>query len=444
MSNRLNLLNDLIDDAKKQGATDVDAIIIDSSSLGSEVRLGKPTNLEYSKEESIGLRILINQQQAIVSTADFSKNSLNNMLERAISMAKATPANQHLFLATKDQIAQQIKELNLYDDYEPTAEELLEKSKEAESFAMQNEAIVNSDGAGAGYQCNKVYFAASNGFNHSYKTSRSSISVSVLAGKDENMQTGYDFSTARFIKDLKSPKEIGLEAARRTIDKLFPHKIPSAEMPVIFENRVANRLLGAFSSAINGSSISRGTSFLIDHLGLEIFNPEIKIIDDPFIIKGQASRPFDAEAIMGSKLNIVENGILNHYLLDLQTADKLKMKTTGHATRGLSSSPSPSSSNMYIENGKASVKEMIKDIKKGLYITEIFGHGANIVTGEYSQGAAGFYIENGELTYPVSEITIASNLKSMFKQMIPANDLNFDSSINSPSLLIKKMTVAGL
>ena len=440
---RLNLLSDLIEKAKKLGASDVDAIIVDSSDLYTEVRLGKPTNIQYSQDASIGFRVLINQQQAMTSTADFSKESLDQMLARAIAMAKVTPANPHLFIADKDQLTKEFKDLNLYDNTELSSENLLERAKHAEDIAMQNNKIVNSEGSSSGISKNKIYFATSNGFSHAYQTSSSSVSLSVLAGKDEDMQTGYDYSVARFISDLKSPEELGKEAAKRTIEKLFPRKISTAQIPVIFESRIARRLLGDFAASINGSSISRGTSFLIDHLGKEIFNPEISIIDDPFIIKGLGSRPFDGEAISTSKLDIVKDGILNHYLLDLQTAHKLKMQTNGRAIRGLSSAPSPASSNMYILAGEQSVEDMIKNTKKGLFVTEVFGHGGNIITGDYSQGAVGFYIEDGVLTYPVSEITIAGNLKDMFKQMVPASDLKFESSINSPSLLIKKMTIAG-
>lgn len=440
---RLNLLSDIIEKAKKLGASEVDAIIIDSLDLSAEVRLGKPTNIQYSQDASIGLRVLINQQQAMAATADFSKESLEQMLERAIAMAKVTPANPHLFIASKEQLAKDFKDLNLYDPQESSSEKLLELAGEAENIAMQNDKIVNSEGSSRGCSRNEIYFATSNGFSQAYKTSSSAASLSVLAGKDDAMQTGYSYSVARFASDLKSPEELGHEAAKRTVEKLFPRKIASAQMPVIFENRVARRLLSDFAASINGASISRGTSFLIDHLGEEIFSPEISIIDDPFIIKGLGSRMLDSEGISGAKLDIVKDGRLNHYLLDLQTAHKLKMQTNGRATRGLSSAPSPASTNMYILAGKQSVEEMIKDIKQGLFVTEVFGHGGNIITGDYSQGAVGFYIENGVIAYPVSEITIAGNLKDMFKLMVPASDLKFDSSINSPSLLIKNMTVAG-
>ena len=440
----MTILNEVIEKALKQGASDVDAILINSSDLSAEVRLGNVIGLERSESMAIGLRVLINGKQAMVSSADLSSDSLEKIVERAISMAKVTPVNPHLFLAREDQIAKEFKELNLYDANEPSAEELIELAKEIEQFALDNKEITNSNGASTGYQSGEIQFATSKGFQHSYKTSSSGRSLSVIAGKGENMQTDYAYSVTRFAQDLKSSKEIGLEAANRTIEKLNPRKLNTEEMPVIFDRRLANSLLGSFAGAINGFSISRGTSFLVDHIGKEIFNPNINIIDDPFIIKGLGSRPFDAEGIMGSKMNLIENGVLNSYLLDLQTASKLKMETNGRASRGLSSAPNPSTSNIYMEAGTTSVDDMIKSMKKGLLITDILGHGANIVTGEYSQGVAGFYIENGEIAYPVSEMTIASNLKSMFKNMIPASDLKFEGSSNSPSLLIEKMIVAGV
>lgn len=442
--NKLNILNDVIDKTLKKGASAADAIIINSTSLSSEVRLGRVISLERSENAAIGLRVLIGQKQAIVSTADLNENSLSSIIDQAIAMAKVIPENPHLALATKEQLAKNIADLNLHDVNEPTSESLIEKAKLCEDTALENKQITNSEGAGAAYQASEIYFATSNGFGHSYKSSSSSLSLSVIAGKNEDMQTGYAYSVSRFAEDLKSAKEIGLEAAKFAIDKMNPRKISTAELPVIFERKMAKGLLSSLASAINGFSISRGASFLIDSLGKEIFKSNINIIDDPFIIKALASRPFDAEGIKGNKLNIIENGRLNSYFLDLQTANQLKLKTTGHATRGLTSSPTPSCSNLYMSAGKDSLNDLIKSIKKGILVTEIFGHGANIVTGDYSQGISGFYIENGEIAFPISEMTVAGHLKEMFRQIIPADDLKFENSINSPSLLIEKMTVAGV
>lgn len=444
MSDELNILDKLIEKSLKLGASDSDAIIINSSSISTEVRLGKLVDLERSENAAVALRVLINGQQSIVSTADFSNESLDNILNRAIAMAKVTPANPHLSLADEEQLAKNISDLNLYDSNEPSAKYLIEKAKYIEDIALENKLITNSEGAGASYSAGKIYFATSKGFLQSYQVSNSALSISLLAGKDESMQTDYSYSSTRFAQDLKSPEKIALEATNRVTSKLNPRKVSTCEMPVIFDRRISARIISALASAVNGSSISRGTSFLIDHLGKEIFNPQVNIIDDPYIIKGLGSYPFDAEGIAGSKINIIEKGILKNYLLDLQTSSKLKMQSTGHAVRSLSSSPVPGTSNLYLEAGETSLEDMIKSIKKGLLITEIFGHGANIVTGDYSQGVGGFYIENGEIAYPVSEITVASNLKYMFKHMIPASDLIFESSVNSPSLLIEKMTIAGV
>ncbi|MCT4635709.1 MAG: metallopeptidase TldD-related protein [Rickettsiales bacterium] len=441
--NRLNLLQDVISKVLKLGASDADAIIIDSTSLSSEVRLGNLINIDRAENAAIALRVLIDQKQAIVSTSDFSNNSLDNIIERAIAMAKVTPKNPHLFLAERVQMARNIVDLELYDSDEPSAEELIDQAKITESYALENKNITNSEGAAAHYQTGKIYFSTSKGFVNSYQSSSRALSLSVIAGKDQDMQTGNSYSVARFAVDLKSEREVGLEAASNAIDKMNPRKLPTAEMAVIFDRKMAGRILGALSSAINGSSISRGTSFLANHLGKDIFRNNINIIDNPFLKKGLSSRPFDAEAIMGKRLNVVENGVLNSYFLDLQTASKLNLQSTGHAMRGLSSSPSPGSSNLYMQAGQDSLEDMIKSIKKGVLVTEVFGHGANIVTGDYSQGAGGFYIENGKIIHPVSEITIAGNLKDMFRNIIPANDLKFEYSINSPSLLIEKMTVAG-
>lgn len=439
----IEIIDYVISKAKSLGATDADAIIIGSQDLSAEVRLGKIINLDRSESKSLGLRILIDQQQAIVSTSDFQRSVLDKIIEQAVAMAKVTPKNEHLYISTKEQYAQQFPDLDLYDDKEPSPDELIELVKNAEEYALADKRITNSEGASAGYGNSEIVFANSNGFSNSSKKSSSSYYVSVIAGEGEDMQSSYSYSQARHGQDLKSPEEVGKEAARKTIEKLKPRKIDTGEMSIIIDRRIAGQFISYLASAVNGSAISRGTSFLLDSLGEKCFQDNINIIDDPFIIRGLASRAFDGEGIAGKRLNIVDNGVLTNYFLDLETASKLKMTTTGHASRSLSSSPSPSNSNLYLEAGKMSVSEMVKSIKKGILINETFGHGAKIVNGDYSQGAVGFYIENGEIQYPVSEITIASNLKEIFAQMIPASDLKFESSINSPSLFIEKMIVAG-
>lgn len=440
---KLDLIASILDKAKQKGATEADAIIVDSSSLNTEVRLGKLVSSERSENIAIALRVLIDKKQAMISSSNLQRDSLDEIVERAISMAKVTPPNPDLRIASSDEYAKEILDLDLYDVYEPGVDILIETAKGAEDAAFSNKLISNSEGSSAFYATNSIYFATSNGFLHQYNTSTSGFSLEVIAGEGENMQTGSSYSIARYSDDLKSPQTVGKEAAAKAIRKLNPQKFSTEQLPVIFDYRVARGILGAFASAINGSNLSKGTSFLCDSLNKNIFNENISIIDDPFIIRGLSSRPFDAEAIKGSKLNLVEGGMLKHYLLDIQTANKLKMQTNGHATRGLSSAPQPSSSNLYLLAGKTKLDDMIKSLKKGLIITEVFGHGANIVTGDYSQGAAGLYIENGEVVYPVNEITIAGNLVNMFKSMIPADDLKFEASVNTPSLLFENLTIGG-
>lgn len=439
-----DIINSLLDKAKKQGADEVDVILIDSSSLSTEVRLAKPVTIDRAEDSSLGLRILVDKRQAIVSTEDLSDDSLNKLVERGIAMAKVTPRNSHLGLASKEQIAHSIIDLDLYDPVEPSMEQLIDSAKEAEAYALENKQIKNSEGASAHYQASQIIFASSNGFEGSYKGSSTSVAVSVLAGESNNMQTGSDFSVSRHREDLKSVAAIGREAAQNAIEKLNPRKLATDEMEVIFDAKVAKRLLAAFASAINGSAISRGTSFLLNSMGEEIFNSNITIIDDPLIKRGIGSRPFDGEGIQGEKLTLVENKIFTEYFLDIHTANKLKLKTNARAARSIAGAPHPSLTNLIMLPGKNSTSELIKSIKKGILVKEIIGHGANIVTGEYSQGVNGFYIENGEILYPVSEITIASNLKHMFKTMIAGDDLKIESNINCPSLHIERMTVAGV
>ena len=271
----------------------------------------------------------------------------------------------------------------------------------------------------------------------------SSISASMIAGVGETMQRDYAYSYARHASDMRSAADIGNESATCTLDKMNPQKLPSKAMPVLFEPRVARQLLGAFASAINGAAIARGTSFLKDKMGEAVFANGITVTDDPLMKRALGSRPIDAEGIAPTTRNVIENGALTSWFLDCRTARQLGLETTGHASRGLSSVPSPSCSNLYMHAGKQSVDALLKDAGEVFVVTETFGHGINMVTGDYSQGAGGFFYKNGEKQFAVSEVTIASNLADIFLQATPANDLAFEYSMNSPSLLISSMTVAG-
>lgn len=444
MENSLNLINELIYSAKKAGADAADTLFYESSSISVSRRLGKPEGLERSESRGIGLRVFKGKRAAIVSSSDTSKAALQELVERSLAMAALSPVDEYSSLAHEKLLANSGLQLDLYDSSEPTPEWLQEQCRKVEDTALQVEGITNSEGADASYGTVTFALAASNGFCNGYKSSSSSISVSVLAGNDNAIERDYDFSAARFTGDLVSAETIGKNAARRAISRLNPRKIATGILPVVFDPRVSKGLVSAFSGAINGSTIARGTSFLKDSLGKQLFNGKITIIDEPHRLRGLGSKPFDAEGSANRKTILVENGVLQTWLLDMRSANKLGLTTTGHASRSLSSPPSPSSTNLYMAAGTLTPDELISDIKNGFYVNEVFGMGVNLITGDYSQGASGFFIENGQKSYSVSEVTIAGKLQDMFRELTPANDLIFNYSTNAPTLRIEGMTVAGI
>ena len=358
-------------------------------------------------------------------------------------MARLAPEDKYIGLAEESILCKNPQELDLFDGIEPSAEVLQALASKAEEAALGIKGITNSEGGDASYGQNNVAIATSNGFAGEYKTSMSSISTSVLAGEGTKMERDYDYSSTRFAGDLESPEKIGKTAAEKALKRLNPRRVKTCIVPVIFDPRVAKSLVGSFSSAINGASVARGSTFLKNSMGKNIFKSGINIINDPHIRRGLASKPYDAEGVANYKMNLVEDGVLQNWLLDIRSANQLSLKTNGCASRGLASTPSPSCSNLYLANGTETAKNLIGSVKSGFYVTETFGMGINIITGDYSQGASGFWVENGEISYAVSEITIAGNLEEMFMQATPANDLEFRYSTNSPTLLIEKMTVAG-
>jgi len=358
-------------------------------------------------------------------------------------MAKLAPEDPYSTLAPEALLARDIADLDLYDAREPEAKWLQEQCAIAEDTALSTPGITNSEGADGSTGSVHFTLATSNGFAKSYRSSNSSLSVSVLAGAGTQMERDDDFTSARFVSDLAGAETIGRNAATRALARLNPRKVATQQVSVIYDPRVSKSLLGAFSGAINGSAIARGTSFLKDSMGKQLFASTVNIIDDPRRKRGLSSRPFDGEGVGCDKLLLVEKGMLKHWLLDMRSANRLKLTTTGRASRSLSSAPSPSSTNLYIEAGTMTPQELMRDITSGFYVTEAFGMGVNLVTGDYSQGASGFWIENGEKAYPVSEVTVAGKLQEMFKNITPANDLEFRYGTNAPTLRIEGMTVAG-
>ncbi|MFY8096062.1 MAG: TldD/PmbA family protein [Niveispirillum sp.] len=439
-----NLLEDLIQRARRAGADAADALLVDAASLSLSTRLGQPEGLERSEAGDLGLRVFVGKRMAVVSSTDRSPRMLAELAERAVAMARAVPEDPFCGIADPDQITRDWTDLDLLDNNEPTADELIAAAKATEDAARAVAGVTNSDGADASWSRSAVTLVASNGFAGGYGVSRRSLSVSVLAGEGTGMERDYDYHSTVYGSDLESPEEIGQRAGRKTVAKLNPRKVKSQAVPIIFDPRLSGGFVGTLCGAISGAAIARGTSFLKDRLGKELFGPGIRIVEDPHVRRGMRSKPFDAEGLANHRRNLIEDGVLTTWILDLRSARQLGLSPTGHATRGTSGPPAPSPTNVYMEAGPLSPKELMADIKQGLYVTEMMGQGVNGVTGDYSRGAAGFWIENGEIAYPVSEITIAGNLKDMYRRLTPASDLHLRHGIDAPTLRIDGMTVAGM
>ncbi len=441
---QLDLLARLLEITKKEGADSADALVFDATSIEIAQRLGQAEKLERSESADIGLRVFIGKKQAIVSSTDHSDDALHEMAERAVAMAKVAPEDPWCGIADPAQIAATIAEMDSFDPFEPDTNALIEIANEAEDAARAVTGVTNSEGAEAGYSKARIALAATNGFSQNYAVTSHSFSVSVLAGEGTAMERDYDFATAVYAEDLAKPADVGRIAGERAVARLNPQKKKTALVPVIYDWRASSSLLRHLTGAINGAGIARGTSFLKDRMGEQIFAENITIHDDPHRKRGLNSKPFDGEGIATTPKAIIENGKLTTWLLDLASARQLELSTTGNASRGTGGPPSPSATNVYLEAGELSVSELIADVKEGFLVNELIGMGVNGVTGDYSRGASGYWIENGEITYPVSEMTIAGNLTDMFANLVPANDLEFRYGTDAPTVRIDGMTVAGL
>ncbi|MGQ0664908.1 MAG: TldD/PmbA family protein [Pseudomonadota bacterium] len=439
----LNLLADLIARAQRAGADAADAVLADGAALSHARRLGKLEKLERAEGQDLGLRVFVGRRQAIVSSSDRSRSALDEIVARALAMARAAPEDPHCGLAEPGDLARQIVDLDLVDPAEPAPESLVERARAAEDAALAQPGITNSEGAEAGWSLSLVALAASNGFAAAYARSRHTVGVAVLAGSGTDMERDYDFSTAVHAADLEPAAEVGQRAAARALKRLHPRKVATGKVPVLYDPRVAGGLLRHLAGAINGQAIARATSFLGSKLGQKVFPDSITILDDPFRRRGLASKPVDGEGIAGQRRKIVDRGVLTTWLLDLRSARQLGMTSTGHASRGTTSPPAPAPTNLYLEPGAISREQLIEGVESGLYVSELIGMGVNGVTGDYSRGAAGFWIERGQLVHAVSEITVAGNLLDMFANLTAADDLVFRYGIDAPTVRIDGMTVAG-
>jgi PmbA protein len=430
----------LVAAAKRAGADAADAVCVRGISLGVEVRLGKVEETRRSEGDDFTLRVFVGKR-----TANVSANVLadpKELAERAVAMARVAPEDRFAGLADKDRLATAFPDLDLLDTTIPSASELTEAALAAEDAMRAVEGVTNSGGASAGWSLGGIVLATSHGFAGSTLSSGFGVSASAIAGAGTAMERDYDYERRIHRADLPDPAAIGKNAGERAVRRLNPRQVPSGRITVVYDPRVATGLLGHLSGAINGASIARKTSFLRDKLGQQIFSPSIRITDDPLRKRGAASRPFDGEGVSGQPFDVVRNGVLQTWFLDSATARELDLETNGRASRG-GGNPSPGSTNLTLLPGDRTPEEMIREIGSGLYVTELIGHGASIVTGDYSRGAAGFIIENGEIGHPVSEITIAGNLTDMFRELTPANDLVYRHAVNAPTIAVSGLTVAG-
>lgn len=437
------LLGDLLQRARKAGADAADAMLVESGALAVTRRLGKLEKVERAESHDLGLRVFIGRQQAIVSTGELDSSALDRLVAHAVTIAKAVPEDRYAGLAEPDQIATTVPELDLDDGVELNADALADLAAAAEEAALAHPKITNSEGAEADWSRSRTTLAATNGFVGSIARSSHGLSVAVIAGANGAMERDYEFATVTRAADLPDPAALGRQAAERAVRRLKPRKVRSQAVPVVLEPRVAGSILRHLVTAISGPAVARGTSFLKDRMGERIFAEGISIVEDPFRPDGLRSRAFDAEGIAAQRRRLIERGVLTTWLLDCASARQLGLPPTGHAARGVSSAPSPAPANLYLEAGSLSPQDMIRDIESGFYVTEMMGMGINYVTGDYSRGAAGFWIENGEIASPVSEVTVAGTLQSMFQALTPASDLSFRYGIDAPTLRIEGMTVAG-
>lgn len=443
IGNDIDLLHDLVGRALKAGADAADAVLFEGTSLSHARRLGKVEKLERSESQDLGLRVLVGKQQAIVSSSDRSPKMLAELVERTVAMARAVPEDPFCGLADPAEVAHDWPQLDMLDPEEPSAETLIERARAAEESALAVQGITNSEGAEAGWGRSRIALVASNGFAGGYAGSHHGVSVSVIGGSGNRMERDYDYTSAVYAADLQDPAEIGKSAGERTIKRLGARKMPTSRCPVVLDPRVSRGFISHLLGAISGPSIARGTSFLKDKLGQRIFPEAITITEDPHRQRGHRSKPFDAEGLTNRRRALIDKGVLTTWLLDLRSARQLGLKSTGHAARGTASPPSPAATNIWIEPGSATPAELMADIKSGFYVTELMGMGVNGLTGDYSRGAAGFWIENGQIAFPVSEMTVAGNLNDMFARMVAANDLEFRTGADAPTLRIDDLTVAG-
>ncbi len=441
-----HLTHALLDAARKAGADAADAMAVAGTSLSIDVRDGKLEQAERSEGTDIGLRVMIGQRQANVSSSDTRPETLAMMAERAVAMAKEAPEDPYIGLADPDQLARDwdIAALEMADPAaEPDPATLQEDARRAEAAALAVKGVSQVQSASAAYGHRQIHLAATNGFSGGYARTDRATSCVAIAGSGTAMERDHDGDMRIFQSDLRSPEDIGETAARRTVERIGARKPKTGSYPVLYDERIAASLIGHLLAAINGTAIARGSSWMLGGVGEQVLPKGMNLIENPHRPRATGSRPFDAEGLPTSLREIVSDGVLNGWTLDLATARKLGLQSTGNAARGTSAPPSPTTWNVALTQGDKTREDLLKDMGTGLLVTSMIGSTINPNTGDYSRGASGFWVENGEIQYPVNECTIAGNLRDMLKTIVPANDARTYLSRVVPSLLVEGMTLAG-
>ncbi|MDX8355059.1 TldD/PmbA family protein [Cognatiyoonia sp. IB215182] len=441
-----DLSEQMLDAARKAGADAADAIAIDGTSLSITVRNGALEQADRSEGITAGLRVLVGQRQACVSSSDTAPSTLAEMAERAVAMANEAPDDPHIGLAEADQLATQTdtSTLELFDpSEEPDPAALQEDATRAEAAALKNKGISQVQSAAAGYNSRRIHLAATNGFSAGFARTDRGLSCVAISGTGTEMERDYDFDSRVFQSDLRDAAEIGALAAARAVERSGARKPGTGAFPVLFDERIANSLIGSLLQAANGAAIARGSSWLRDAVGEQVLPKALSLIEDPHRPRVTGSRLFDAEGLPTQRRAIVENGILTGWTLDLANARKLGLESTANAGGSPGAPPSPSLSNVSLTQGTQTRDDLINEMGTGLLVTSMIGSTINPNTGDYSRGASGFWVENGEITYPVNECTVAGNLRDMLKTIVPANDARTHLSRVVPSLLVEGLTLAG-
>lgn len=438
----LQALQDLVAAARRAGADAADAIILSGTSVSVQLRLGRLEKLERSEERDLGLRVFVGDQSAIVSSTTVDPSGFALLAERAVAMARVVPADPLAGLAERMAAPEHVA-LDMDDPREPSVAALTERARRAEDAALAVRGVSNSEGADAGYERSEVLLVTSAGFAGQYARTGHTVSAVALAGAGTDMQRDYDYARAVHLADLEDAEAIGRMAGEQAVLRLNPRRPRTARVPVVFDPRVSTSLLGHLANAVSGASIARGTSFLKDAMGQPVFATGVTVRDEPRRVRGLRSKPFDAEGVPTRDVAVIAGGVLQSWITDSRSAKQLGLASTGHASRSTGGPPSPAITNLVMEAGTLSPAELMASISEGLYVTELMGPGVNTITGDYSRGAAGYMIRGGAIAEPVAEITVASTLQDMFRNLVPANDLRLRRGTDAPTVRIEGMTMGG-